>query len=70
MHSHHDHTEGAATASSSPSEQDAVTAARMLIADEEQARMRACAAELEQVLARYGMRLDVAPPQISIVPAS
>lgn len=30
--------------------------------------MEACAAEVETVLAKYGMRLDVTRPQISIIP--
>ncbi|GAA2929947.1 hypothetical protein [Streptomyces enissocaesilis] len=48
---------------------DPVAEARRLIALDEQARMQACAAEIEQVLARHGMRLDVTPAQISIAPA-
>lgn len=42
--------------------------ARRLLAEDAQQRMLACAAEIEQVLARHGMRLEVTTPQISIVP--
>lgn len=49
-------------------EGDPLNEARRLIAEHEQQRMQACAAEIEQVLAKYGMRLDVAQPQIAIVP--
>ncbi|WP_328757471.1 hypothetical protein [Streptomyces sp. NBC_00271] len=64
----HSHTtdEGAPSASAL---EDPLAAARALIAHEQQARMEACAAELQQVLEKHGMRLDVAQPQISIVPA-
>ena len=55
----HTHTEQAA---------DPLDDARRLIAEHEQQRMQACAAEIEQVLARYGMRLDVTPAHISLVP--
>lgn len=63
MHSHHDHVEGAASAS------DPVAEARRVVAQDEQARMQACAEEIQAVLAKHGMRLDVTPAQISIVPA-
>ncbi|MGW2895846.1 hypothetical protein ACWDAO_14795 [Streptomyces sp. NPDC001212] len=43
--------------------------ARRLVAEDEQQRMQACAAEVEQVLAKYGMRLDVTPAQITLVPS-
>ncbi|MEV7240470.1 hypothetical protein AB0N92_04290 [Streptomyces sp. NPDC093248] len=69
MHSHHDHTEGTPSASSPDAEPDPVTAARALLAENERARMQACSEELQAVLAKYDMRLDVAAPQISIVPA-
>jgi hypothetical protein len=48
--------------------EDSLAEARRLLAEEAEARMRACAAEIEQVLAKYGCRLDVTQPQISIVP--
>lgn len=67
MHSHDPEqpVEGAASASA---REDPLSAARALIEQEQQARMEACAAEVQQVLAKYGMRLDVAPAQISLVP--
>ncbi|MFF3891793.1 hypothetical protein ACFYY3_01035 [Streptomyces sp. NPDC001812] len=52
-----------------PDEKDPLAEARRLIAEHEQARIQACAAEIEQVLTKYGMLLDVTPAQISIRPA-
>lgn len=49
---------------------DPLADARALLAADEQARMQACAAELEQVLAKHGMRLEVTPAQINIVPSN
>lgn len=49
---------------------DPLAEARALIARDLQQRMEACAAEIEAVLAKHGMRLDVTPAQISIVPAN
>ena len=49
-------------------EQSDLDAARALLAEEEKARMEACAAEIHQVLAKYGMRLEVTPAQIALVP--
>jgi hypothetical protein len=49
--------------------EDSLAEARRLLAEDAEARMRACAAEIEQVLAKHGMRLDVTPPAITIVPA-
>lgn len=59
MHSHNPEiaTEGAATASS-------VAEARRVLAEDTQARMQACAEEIQAVLAKHGMTLDVTPPQI------
>jgi hypothetical protein len=74
VHSGHTH-EGAPTASapqdlaSAALAEDKLTQARALLAEDEQRRMRECATEIEQVLARHGMRLDTTPAQISIVPA-
>lgn len=68
MHSHHPKQPEEGTPSAS-APKDPLAAARVLIAQEEQARMEACAAELQEVLAKHGMRLDVAPAQISIAPA-
>ncbi|MFK0151213.1 hypothetical protein ACIQVK_03910 [Streptomyces sp. NPDC090493] len=67
MHTSHDHGEGAASASGEPPV-DPVAEARRLVAEDQAARMRACAEEIQAVLAKYGMQLDVTPPQISIVP--
>lgn len=69
MHSHDpEHTpEGAPSAGAAP---DPLLAARALIANDQQARMEACAAELQQVLNKHGMRLEVTPAQIAIVPAT
>ncbi|MFI2367317.1 hypothetical protein [Streptomyces sp. NPDC018833] len=55
--------------SSPQPEPDPLAEAYRLIAEREQERMQACADEIEQVLAKHGMRLDVTPAQISIVPA-
>lgn len=49
-------------------EPDPLAEARQLLAEDQAARMRACADEIEQVLAKHGMRLEATPPQISIVP--
>lgn len=65
MHSHH--TDEGAPSVSAPEPGD-VESARALIAEEEQRRMQACAAELQQVLAKYGMRMDVTEPQIVLAP--
>jgi hypothetical protein len=53
-----------------PTQPDPLAEARQLLAEHEQARMRACAAEIEKVLARYGMRLDITPAQIVLTPAT
>ena len=57
-------TEGAASAS------DPLAEARRVVAADEQARMQACAEEIQAVLAKHGMRLDVSQPQITSVPNS
>ncbi|NWF25253.1 hypothetical protein HW130_03070 [Streptomyces sp. PKU-EA00015] len=49
-------------------DEDPLAEARRLLIEDEQARMQACAAEIEKVLAKHGMRLEVPTPQISIVP--
>lgn len=68
MHAHdvEQPVEGAPSASSP---EDPLAAARALIAQEQQARMEACAAEIQQVLDRHSMRLEVAPAQIVLHPA-
>jgi hypothetical protein len=65
MHSNHT-TEGAVSASAA--QVDPIAEARALIAKDSQERMTACAAEIEQVLAKHGMRLETAPVQIVLVP--
>ena len=68
MHSHHTH-EGAPSAST-PASAEEVEAARRLLAsqdEQEQARLTACAEEIQEVLARHGMRLEVSPGQINLV---
>jgi hypothetical protein len=50
------------------SEPSALDAARALLAENDRIRMEACADEIRQVLAKYGMRLDIPPPQIVLTP--
>jgi hypothetical protein len=47
---------------------DPVTHARQLLADHQAAQANACQAEIQAVLDRYNMRLEVSTPQIAIVP--
>lgn len=47
---------------------DDLAAARRLLAEHEQQQTEACLAEIEAVLARYGRKLQVSQPQITIVP--
>lgn len=42
--------------------------ARRLLAESERQQTEACLAELEAVLAKYGRRLQITEPKISIVP--
>jgi predicted anti-sigma-YlaC factor YlaD len=42
--------------------------ARRLLTDEQQRQDEACRAEIEAVLAKYGRRLQISQPQITIVP--
>lgn len=66
---HSDHTEeGLQTPVAAPAQSD-LDAARALLAEEEKARMQACTTEIQEVLAKYGMTLEVPPPQIALVPA-
>lgn len=53
---------------SEPPEPDPLADARRVLAEHEQARVQACASEIEAVLAKYGMSLDVTQPQITLVP--
>lgn len=47
-----------------PEKADPLAEARRLLAEDEGARMQACAAEIEQVLAKHGCRLEVTPARI------
>ncbi|WP_157874977.1 hypothetical protein [Streptomyces resistomycificus] len=47
---------------------DPVVEARRLVAEDEQRQTEACLAEIEQVLAKYGRKLQITQPQITIVP--
>jgi hypothetical protein len=47
---------------------DPVHEARRIVAEDEQRKTEACRAEIEQVLAKYGRKLVVTQPQITIVP--
>lgn len=51
-----------------PEPADPLDEARRLIAEHEQQQDEACRAELEAVLAKYGRKLAVTQPQITIVP--
>ena len=53
---------------SAGAERSDLDAARALLAEDEQARMKACAAEIQEVLTKYGMSLEVTPSQIALVP--
>ena len=48
---------------------DPVAHARQLLAEHQTAQAAACQAEIQAVLDRYGMRLEISTPQIAIVPA-
>lgn len=65
---HSSHIDEGAPSASAPGSEDPLAAAQALIAKDLQERMQACAAEIHEVLERHGMRLDVNPAQISIVP--
>lgn len=54
--------------SDEPEPTDRLDEARRTIAEHEQQQTEACLAEIEQVLARYGRKLQITQPQISIVP--
>lgn len=47
---------------------DPVAEERRKVAEYEQQQTEACLAEIDQVLARYGRRLQISQPQITIVP--
>jgi len=48
---------------------DPIAEARALLAQHQQERMQACAAELQAVLDRYGMRLEATPAHVTLTPA-
>ncbi|MFF9118275.1 hypothetical protein ACF09Y_22195 [Streptomyces massasporeus] len=47
---------------------DPVAEARSLLAEHERQQDEACRAEIEAVLAKYGRKLQITQPQITIVP--
>ena len=47
---------------------DPVARARQLLAEYQAAQAAACQAEIQAVLDRYGMRLEISTPAVSIVP--
>jgi hypothetical protein len=49
-------------------ETDPLADARQLLADHQAAQAAACQAEIQAILDRYGMRLEISTPQIAIVP--
>jgi hypothetical protein len=51
-----------------PDPADRLTEARRILAEDEDARMQSCAEEIQAVLAKHGMRLDVTPARITILP--
>lgn len=48
---------------------DPVAHARQLLAEHQAAQAAACQAEIQAILDRYGMRLEISTPQVAIVPA-
>ncbi|MFC8986036.1 hypothetical protein [Streptomyces sp. NPDC057115] len=48
---------------------DPVAEARRLVAEDEQRKTQECLAEIEAVLAKYGRKLQISQPQITIIPA-
>lgn len=57
MHTNHREVEGAPSASGADLSE--IEAARALLVEESQRLLEACSAEIEAVLAKYGMRLKV-----------
>lgn len=47
---------------------DKLSEARRTVAEHEQQQTEACRAEIEQVLAKYGRKLVITQPQITIAP--
>lgn len=48
--------------------QDQLADAQRLLAEHEQQQTEACLAEIEAVLAKYGRKLQISQPQITIIP--
>ena len=77
MHSHHDHAEGSPSASIGedevPVDPEQLAAAQAVMArhrQQVQARIEACALEVQEVLDRHGMTLEASRPTIGIVPVT
>ncbi|MER7053466.1 hypothetical protein [Streptomyces sp. NPDC000351] len=47
---------------------DPVAEARRLVEEDEQRKTDACLAEIEALLAKYGRKLQITQPQITIAP--
>lgn len=60
--------EASQTSADAPEQADPVAEARRVLAEDEEARMQACAAKIQEVLVEYGMSLEVTPSQITLVP--
>jgi hypothetical protein len=48
---------------------DPIAEARRLVAEDEQRKTEECLAEIQAVLDKYGRKLQITQPQITIVPA-
>ena len=77
MHTHHNHIEGSPSASIpgpvAPVDPEELAAAQAVLARHQesvQARIDACAADLQEVLDKHGMTLRAERPSISVVPVS
>ena len=74
MHVNHDHTEftptggGGVAVDPEAAPVDPIAHARVLLANHEQQRREACAAEIDEVLARHGFYLRVTPAQVLLSP--
>jgi hypothetical protein len=47
---------------------DQLAAARALLAEDEQQRMKACLADIEAALDKHGMNLDITPARVILTP--
>lgn len=72
MHSHHDHAEGAPSASGmQPVAPEELAAARAVLARHQQAeqvRLEECAEKIQAVLNEYGVTIQAERPTISLIP--